>query len=163
MKRAPMTIDDLRRKNPALAAQAEAQLAAAPAKVIPNPHEPFEHVFICGKGAEPKPKAQRHTQGRMNGGEARFARHLDATGQGYKFEALRFTLAPKTTYTPDFYCPAQATLYEVKAWWKGAGRVGWREDARIKWKMAAELFPEFHFAAVWWRADLGRFDYEWAS
>ncbi len=59
-----------------------------------------------------------------------------------EFEAIKLRLAAKTHYTPDFavlLADGSFELHEVKGFW--------REDARIKIKIAAEKFP-FAFVAV---------------
>lgn len=62
----------------------------------------------------------------------------------WHFEGITFKLAQRTRYTPDFFV---AVDY-------GGGEQGflcietkgfWREDARVKIKVAAEMFPEFSF------------------
>lgn len=64
----------------------------------------------------------------------------------FKFEAIKLRLADNTFYTPDFLVMlADGTLeaHEVKG--------HWRDDARAKIKIAAELYP-FRFIAVTPRA-----------
>jgi len=57
----------------------------------------------------------------------------------YKFEALKLRLAGRTHFTPDFYVVTdKPELHEVKG-----GFI--REDAWIKLKVAAEMYPEFRF------------------
>lgn len=68
---------------------------------------------------------------------------------GYRFEALRLELAPRTTYTPDFMVtvtldPLLIEMHEVKGSWK----MPHQDDARVKLKIAAQLFPEFTFLAA---------------
>lgn len=68
-----------------------------------------------------------------------------------RFEGLKFRLAQRTSYCPDFIVTMpdnSIQCHEVKARW-GNGKPGWRDDARVKIKVAAELFPEFTFVAVW--------------
>lgn len=80
----------------------------------------------------------------------------------WKFEAIRFILAERTTYTPDFLVwmkNGDICLHEVKAVWRSTGKSHWEDDARAKIKIAAELFPEFQFYGVWW--DGGQFNYEY--
>ena len=60
----------------------------------------------------------------------------------YKFEGLKFRLADNTFYTPDFavmLSNGQIELHEVKG--------HWQDDARVKIKIAADLYP-FQFIAV---------------
>lgn len=84
----------------------------------------------------------------MNGLEAAYAGILEASLRAgeivfYKFEALKLRLADKTFYTPDFlvqHRDGSLELVECKGFW--------RDDARVKIKVAAELFPCFRFTAV---------------
>lgn len=85
---------------------------------------------------------------RMNKTEQAFAFHLELLRRAdeiirYQFEAIRLVLAHNTQYTPDFYVlnkDRTVTFYEVKGFW--------RDDARVKIKAAARMFPEFEFVAV---------------
>lgn len=101
--------------------------------------------------------------GDMNGVERAFALKLaDGVKAGtvlwWRFEAVNLRLGAATFYRPDFLTLApdgQLHVYETKAWWKGGkgkpGRVGWQEDARVKIKVAAGLFPWLRFHAAWCR------------
>lgn len=90
----------------------------------------------------------RPTPGKMNKTEAAYALVLEARRQGgelkaWKYEPLRLILAPKTTYCPDFLVVTsddEIELHEVKGFW--------RDDARVKIKVAATTFPWFRFIAV---------------
>lgn len=85
--------------------------------------------------------------GVMNKSEARYGTKLEMRRRAgdvswFRFEALKFRLADNTFYTPDFIVMlADGTMeaHEVKGFWQ--------DDARVKIKMAAELFP-FRFLAV---------------
>lgn len=60
----------------------------------------------------------------------------------YKFEGLKIRLADNTFYTPDFFVMlADGTLecHEVKG--------HWTDDARVKIKVAADMYP-FKFIAI---------------
>jgi len=60
----------------------------------------------------------------------------------YKFEGLKFKLADNTSYTPDFVVmmkDCSIELHEVKGYWQ--------DDAKVKIKVAASLYP-FKFIAV---------------
>lgn len=91
---------------------------------------------------------RRHVAGEMNGLESRYAGHLDMlkiTGQiqGWRFEAVKLKLAPKTFITPGFWVvmlDGTVEFHEVKGFWE--------DDARVKIKIAAEMFHEFGFVAV---------------
>lgn len=85
--------------------------------------------------------------GAMNKTEAEYERHLALlrnAGQvlWFKFEAVKLRLADNTFYTPDFGVLAADgvfELHEVKGFWE--------DDARVKIKVAATLFP-FRFKAI---------------
>jgi hypothetical protein len=103
----------------------------------------------------------RHEPGRMNGLEKRYAAHLDlrkATGEilSWKFEPLKLKLAPSTFYSPDFMVVAsdgRIELHETKGASRnkvsGATKPFYEDDAVIKLKVAAVMFPEFSFSMVW--------------
>ena len=77
----------------------------------------------------------------MNKLEAKYASLLEERKQRgeiiwFAFEAIKIRLAKLTTYTPDFFVMlADGTLeaHEVKGFWE--------DDARVKIKIAAEIFP----------------------
>ena len=83
----------------------------------------------------------RRQPGSMNKTEAAYAAHLELRRSAgevawYGFEAMKFKLAEKTFYTPDFIVMlADGTLeaHEVKGFWE--------DDARVKIKVAADKFP----------------------
>ena len=93
----------------------------------------------------------------MNKLESRFAAYLEMQKHlheliAWDFEPVKFTLARNvkgqrnaTTYTPDFLAvyPGNFTFYEVKGFW--------RDDAKVKIKVAAEMFPFFVWQAVQWK------------
>jgi len=84
----------------------------------------------------------------MNKTEAKYADDLEAMKLAgdiadWRFEPLKLRLADRTYYTPDFMVifPDGAIRFdEVKGFW--------RDDARVKFKVAAEQFPWFQFMAV---------------
>lgn len=60
----------------------------------------------------------------------------------YRFEGLKLRLADKTFYTPDFAVMLDngfMECHEVKGFW--------RDDAKVKIKVASEMYP-FKFIAV---------------
>lgn len=85
--------------------------------------------------------------GEMNKTEAAYAEHLEQQKRRgeilwFKFEALKFRLAVKTFYTPDFMVLTQHSfieLHEVKGFMQ--------EDANVKIKVAASIYP-FKFILV---------------
>ena len=91
-------------------------------------------------------KVARHVPGTMNKLETAYAAHLEwrkKTGeiQAYSFESAKFKLAPNTFYTPDFMVIADDDVmefHEVKGFWE--------DDARVKIKVFAALFPFRVFA-----------------
>jgi hypothetical protein len=84
----------------------------------------------------------------MNKTEARYARMLDAQRaagliRSWAFEAVKLRLAERTFYTPDFFVVGNAAgveFHEIKGHWE--------DDARVKIKVAAQLFPMFAFLAL---------------
>ena len=83
----------------------------------------------------------------MNKTEAAYDAHLTARKHAgeiawHKFEAIKLRLADNTFYTADFAVLSSdfvLELHEVKG--------HWRDDARVKIKVAASLYP-FRFVAV---------------
>ena len=89
----------------------------------------------------------RLRQGEMNNTEAAYEQELSLRRKvgeiaWYRFEGLKFRLADNTFYTPDFAVMLKdGTLeaHEVKGFWQ--------DDARVKIKVAAEMYP-IRFIAV---------------
>jgi hypothetical protein len=90
--------------------------------------------------------------GTMNKTEAAYDRHLQTKQHAgdilwHKFEALKFRLADNTFYTPDFAVLTRELgleCHEVKGFWQ--------DDARVKIKVAASIYP-IRFIAVTKRKD----------
>ncbi len=86
----------------------------------------------------------RRAPGKMNKTEERYAAHLEAMrfrGEiaWWAFEAVTFKLAHDTRYTPDFMvltASGELQAHEVK----GSEAI-FTDDAKVKIKVAAELFP----------------------
>lgn len=84
----------------------------------------------------------------MNGTERRRGVELEALKRDgqialWRFEAVTLKLAPDCRYTPDFYVlhnDGRVVLEETKG--------HWRDDAKVKIRVAARLFPEFEFRAL---------------
>lgn len=101
---------------------------------------PIRFNNIRARGVRRKP-------GEMNKLEAAYAEHLEGqvrTGEvvWFKFDAIKFRLAASTFYTPDFLIMlADGTMevHEVKGFWE--------DDARVKIKVAADIYP-FAFKAI---------------
>lgn len=100
------------------------------------------------KGSQPK--------GTMNGLEAAYAAELELRKQAgeivtWEYEKVTLKLAPRTTYTPDFFViHADMTLEYVEL--KGFER----DDAAAKFKIAAAQFPYFRFLML--KKKAGRFE-----
>ena len=79
--------------------------------------------------------------------ESEYAEHLELLKRigeivWYRFEGMKFRLADNTFYTPDFSVMRSDGLlemHEVKGYWM--------EDAKVKIKVAAEMYP-VEFLAV---------------
>lgn len=89
----------------------------------------------------------RLKSGVMNQTEAAYAQELELRRRAgdirlYLFESVTMKLAPDTRYTPDFMvmnASGEIEFHEVKGFW--------RDDARVKVKVAYEKFP-FRFFVV---------------
>lgn len=85
--------------------------------------------------------------GEMNKFETTYAAHLEGLKRAgailwYSFESVKLRLAKATFYTPDFLVmnrDGEMEFHEVKGFWE--------DDARVKIKVAAELFP-IRFIAI---------------
>lgn len=85
--------------------------------------------------------------GEKNGTEAAYGLHLELRRRAgevawYKFEGIKLRLADSTFYTPDYavmLVDGSMELHEVKG--------QWQDDARVKIKVAADLYP-FRFIAI---------------
>lgn len=92
-------------------------------------------------------RAVRRAPGVMNKLEADYCDSLNIrriTGeiQLFMFDAVKLRLADKTFYTPDFFVVnenGEIEIHEVKGHWE--------DDARVKIKVAAQMFP-FRFKAI---------------
>lgn len=85
--------------------------------------------------------------GQMNKTEEAYGRHLEALKHAgevawYKFEGIKLRLADNTFYTPDFavmLADGRLQCHETKGFWT--------DDARVKIKVAADIYP-FEFIAI---------------
>jgi len=85
--------------------------------------------------------------GAMNKTEEAYAAHLESLRSiglvaWYKFEGVKLRLADNTFYSPDFAVMTASgvmQMHEVKGFWQ--------DDARVKIKVAADIYP-FEFLAV---------------
>lgn len=115
-----------------------------------------EHLRMVGTPVKPAARGGmqamqglgRLKKGELNKTELAYQAHLDKlrmVGEvlWYRFEPFRFQLAEKTTYTADFLvqlASGHLEVHEVKGFWT--------DDARVKIKVAAAMFPVFQFVAV---------------
>lgn len=89
----------------------------------------------------------RLKSGVMNKTEALYAQELEnrkflGDVLWYKFEGVKFKLADNTHYNPDFAVMlenGQVEIHEIKGWWQ--------DDAKVKIKVAASMYP-FRFIAI---------------
>ena len=86
--------------------------------------------------------------GRMNKTERARAVELEGMRRAgvirsWQFESIALKLGNKTAYHPDFLIVSSAGAIEIEEV-KGF----WRDDARVKVKVAARLFPFFYFRAI---------------
>jgi len=89
----------------------------------------------------------RMKTGKMNQTEEAYSRRLEMLKNAgaiawYKFEGIKLRLADNTFYSPDFVVmdlDGVIECHEVKG--------HWMDDARVKIKVAADLYP-FRFMAV---------------
>lgn len=101
-----------------------------------------------GGGMQAMQALGRLEKGELNKTEEAYRAHLETRRMAgeivwYQFEPFRLVLAEKTTYAPDFLvqlASGHLEVHEVKG--------HWMEDARIKIKVAAKMFPVFKFIAV---------------
>lgn len=93
----------------------------------------------------------RHKAGEPNKDELRFIDELKLKKQAgeilyFYFEMVKFRLAEKMFYTPDFVIiyPGHIEIVEVKGFLEG--------DALVKWKMAAEIYPWMRWRMIRWKS-----------
>jgi hypothetical protein len=100
----------------------------------------------------------RHVPGKMNKQEKTYSEYLEYRKHikeitRWVFEPFKLRLADRTFYNVDFMVtlPDHIELHEFKGHWE--------DDARVKIKVAAELFPEFQFIGV--TMESGSYQYEY--
>lgn len=89
----------------------------------------------------------------MNKTERRYAGHLESLKiagdiKDYLHEPFNIRLGKRTFYKPDFLvvnAENEIEVHEVKGYW--------RDDAKVKIKLAAERVPWFRFKAVYYNAN----------
>lgn len=92
-------------------------------------------------------RGKRKASGEMNKTEKAYAENLELMRLAgeiawYAFEPLKLRLAAKTFYAPDFLVmlkDGHLEVHECKGFWE--------DDARVKIKVAAEMYP-FAFVAA---------------
>lgn len=92
-------------------------------------------------------RGTRHPREGMNALESAYDTVLRARQRAgevawYRFEGIKLRLADKTFYTPDFavmLADGTIELHETKGFWE--------DDARVKIKVAAEMYP-FRFLGI---------------
>lgn len=93
-----------------------------------------------------KRPAPRKIAGTMNKLEDSYAKLLEERKRNgeildYRYEPVKLRLAEKTTYSPDFMVIGEhIEFHEVKGFM--------RDDAAVKLKVAAEMFPWFRFLLI---------------
>jgi hypothetical protein len=102
---------------------------------------------VAIRGQQRQPPAAPVRRG-MNGTEAAYAAHLgmrQLAGEivGWKYEAVKLRLADGAFYKPDFLIVFSDGRIEF-AETKGA----WREAAKVRFKVARELFAPIVFRAI---------------
>jgi serine phosphatase RsbU (regulator of sigma subunit) len=120
-----------------------------------------DQAKVLGIAEHIPPKVRRATnldEKGQNKLEAKYDRYLaDLKHAGlirdYYFEAVKFRLAARTFYTPDFVVVTLDGATEVRET-KGF----FREDARVKIKVAAEKYPHIRWVVVRWVG--GEWEYE---
>lgn len=96
-----------------------------------------------------RPRTPKHAPNKT---EARYGEHLDSLYRagkikGFGFQRYTLRLADDTRYTPDYHVVTLddvLELHEVKGFM--------RDDAHVKLKVAAEMFPHPFRLATWTKA-----------
>lgn len=95
---------------------------------------------------------------RMNKTEARYVTEiLEPLRQHgviriFEYEVVKLRIGDNCWYTPDFLVIdryGRVEFHEIKAYWAKAKKVGWKDDARVKWKAAGAAYPWAIFIAAW--------------
>jgi len=138
----------------------QAQGAAKTSRQVSVADEECITVSSTIKFPTSQPSHRRHEPGNMNGLEKRYAQHLELRRvigeiRSWKFEPLKLRLAPRTFYSVDFGLVTLDGLIELHE-----AKGHWEDDARVKIKVAAVMFPEFKFVGVQWRGPGGGWKFE---
>ena len=94
-------------------------------------------------------KWKRREPGVENKYEAAWREHVEKNIRqgGIFYEPIKFRLADRTYYTPDYIMLAEdqtIEAHEVKGSWLAPGQ----DDSRVKIKVAADLYPWIKFVAI---------------
>lgn len=87
----------------------------------------------------------------------------------WRFQPMTFVLANRARYTPDFmllFANGRIRFAETKALWKnakGGHSLHFEDDALVKLKVAASMYPFFEWVAVGGRKLKGVADWEWQT
>lgn len=108
----------------------------------------WAHRYPQAKGRQPRNRAVGYEADRMNKLEEKYSAHLELQRQAgkivfWRYEAVKFRLADRTWYNPDFYVmrpDGSIEIHETKGFM--------HDDANVKIKATAEQFPEFLFVLV---------------
>ena len=100
-----------------------------------------------GRGGRMRPR-RRQAPGTMNQTERAYAARLELLQRAgeiksFRFEPIKFRLADRTFYTPDFMVVMgdEIQFHEIKGYLP-------EDDANVKIKVAAQMYPEFQFQMV---------------
>ena len=116
-----------------------------PLKSLP---QGLQDQIAASQATKRKKSVQKHTPGVMNKTEADYGALLEMRKvageiEDYHFESVTLKIADNCRYTPDFmveFYDGHKEIHEVKGFW--------RDDARVKIKVAADKFRGFDFIAV---------------
>jgi hypothetical protein len=99
------------------------------------------------KNTRPAKPVTKTIPKRMNKTEAAYQQYLEILRRGgeiidHRYEPFNLRLADNTYYRPDFFVvyADHFEVHEVKGFW--------RDDARVKIKVAAAMFPWWIFKAI---------------
>ena len=139
-------------------------LTRAPAPMAPAPQVGYRPAnaaaLVSGDGSlgtKPARGRTRHVSGEMNKTETAYATHLEMLKRAgqvlwFGFECWTFKLAKDTRYTPDFVVQlsgGELELHEVKGRTRANGKYFAEDDAKVKVKVAAAVFPMLAVKVCW--------------
>ena len=113
--------------------------------------------FTRGKRRGMRPTGKKNVMNKQESNYATHLRHLTETKQivDYQYEPFGLRLAQhRCHYHPDFFVTFEDRfeVHEVKAYSKKTGKPRWEDDAIIKFKVAANLFPYWRFKIVYFNS-----------